>query len=111
MNNFDFDFDYYTDPSEMLQKNGESTKGLIELRILPNLYPSERDLKIILTEVIKHPEMVEVLDDFCAHRIMECKELCDYVNDYTVYELSEMDCVWNTLADVLERSIREYFGY
>ena len=102
--------DYYSEPSELLMEDCETIKGVIEQLIVPSLYPDEKRLEAVLTEIIKHPEMLKVIEDYCVIKINDNHELLSYTTDYTVDELSEMDGVWNTLGDVIEKSIREYFA-
>lgn len=104
-----YELDYYIDPADMFSRDGESTKGVIEKVILPHLYPGDHKLKIILTEVVRHPEMLRVLDEHCQHEAMNCRELWTWVNDYTICELKDKAEVWRLLVRIIEQSIRQYF--
>jgi hypothetical protein len=43
-------------------------------------------------------------------RVCDSETINNYITDYTIAELGDMDGIWNTFGDILRDTIYEYFG-
>lgn len=106
----ELELEYYLDPADIFpDRDGEGTKAVIKLVMLPKLGPEERELKIVLTEILHHPDLLETIEEYCKHAAMDSKALWDYTNNYRVWELKEKRDFWRTFISVVEEAIRKYF--
>lgn len=106
----ELELEYYIDPADIFEESpGEGVKTIIDLVILPKLSPFEDRLRIILTEVTKHPEFLLALEERCKADAMRNQALWAFTNDYRIYDLRDNRKFWITLIKVVEKSIRDFF--
>jgi hypothetical protein len=105
--------EYYEDGTELFNEDLSNITGVIE-SILEDLDPSDSDEKILYDKLVKVKEDQEELleiKNFCMDRVCNNNTICNYISDYTVSELGDMDGIWNEFGDILRDSIYEYFDF
>lgn len=114
----DFGFDdeedeYYEDGSELFMEDNSNIVGVIEdiIEDLDLTNPEEKVLFDKLNKVKSDENVLKELKEYCVNRVCENKSISDYITDYTVSELGDMDGIWNTFGDILRDSIYEYFEF
>jgi hypothetical protein len=118
-NEFDLDFDdiedvddeYYEDGSELFSLDLSNITGTIdEIRCNLDLTdPQEKYLYDKLGETLQDPKVLEDIKSVCIDRVCDNNTIINYISDYTVSELGDMDGIWNTFGDILRETIYEYF--
>jgi hypothetical protein len=109
----DDDEEYYENGTELFSEDLSNIIGMIE-DILEDLDLTEENEKVLRDKLIKVKEDPEILQDiknFCMDRVCDNDTICDYISDYTVSELGDMDGIWNEFMDTIRDSIYEYFDF
>ena len=117
VNEFDLDFEdpddeeYYEDGSELFMDGFSNIEGVIEDigMDLDLTDPQEKALYDKLVVARKDPKVLEELKSICMDRVCDNDTISNYISDYTVSELGDMDGIWNTFGDILRETIYEYF--
>ena len=117
VNEFDLDFEdpddeeYYEDGSELFMDGFSNIEGAIEDigMVLDLTDPQEKALYDKLVVARKDPKVLEELKSICMDRVCDNDTISNYISDYTVSELGDMDGIWNTFGDILRETIYEYF--
>ena len=107
------DEEYYEDGSELFSEDFSNIVGMIEDDILPDLDlndTNDRSLYYRLEEVKKDDKVLQELKDFCIDRVNMSERIINYISDYTISELGDMDGIWNEFGDILRDAIIEYIG-
>jgi hypothetical protein len=107
------DDEYYLDGTELFDEGLSNIIGTIE-SILEDLDLTEENEKVLHDKLIKVKEDPEILQDiknFCMDRVCDNDTICNYISDYTVSELGDMDGIWNEFMDTIRDSIYEYFDF
>jgi hypothetical protein len=105
--------EYYEDGTELFNEDLSNIIGVIE-SILEDLDLSDEEEKELHSKLIKVKDDTETLQDiknFCMDRVCDNDTICNYISDYTVSELGDMDGIWNEFGDTLRDSIYEYFDF
>jgi hypothetical protein len=109
----DEDEEYYEDGTELFSDDLSNIVGMIE-DILEDLDLTEENEKVLHDKLIKvkdDPEILQDIKNFCMDRVCDNDTICNYISDYTVYELGDMDGIWNEFMDTIRDSIYEYFDF
>ena len=116
----DFGFDdedeeeeYYEDGTELFNEDMSNVTGMIE-DILEDLDPTVEDDKVLRNKLLKvkdDPETLQEIKNFCMDRVCNNDTICNYISEFTVSELGEIDGIWNVFGDVLRDSIYEFFDF
>lgn len=104
------DGEYYTDGSELF--DDDTIPGVIENLLLNVDYTEdEEELKVYskMKDLKDDPKVIEELTDLCVQKVSENEKIINYISDFTVSELGDMDGVWNLFGEILEDTIYEYF--
>lgn len=104
------DGEYYTDGSELF--NDDTIPGVIENLLLNIDYTEdEEELKVYskMKELKDDPKVIEELTDLCVQKVSENEKIINYLSDFTISELEDMDGFWNLFGEILEDTIYEYF--
>jgi hypothetical protein len=117
VNEFDLDFDepnddeYYEEGSELFMDDFSNIEGVIDdiSTDLDLTDPQEKALYDKLVEAWKDPKVLEEVKSICIDRVCDNDTISNYISDYTVSELGDMDGIWNTFGDILRETIYEYF--
>ena len=119
VNEFDLDLEepddeeYYEDGSELFMEDMSNIEGTID-DILEDLdldESKEKELYDKLIEAKKNSEIMEELKSACIDKICDSDTICNYISDYSISELGDMDGIWNTFGDILRDTICEYFSF
>jgi hypothetical protein len=119
VNEFDLDFDeptdeeYYEDGSELFMLDLSNIEGTID-DILVDLdldEPKERELYNKLIKVKKDRDTLEDIKLKCIDNVCDNDTICNYISDYSISELEDMDGIWNVFGDILRDTIYEYFDF
>jgi hypothetical protein len=110
---FDEDEEFYEDGSELFSSDLSNIEGTIDdiLEDLDLNNPDEKDLHDKLLKVKDDKETLEDIRSVCIDRVCDSDTICHYISDYTIYELGDMDGIWNEFGDILRETIYEYFGF
>lgn len=104
------DGEYYTDGSEFF--NDDTVPGVIEDLLLDMDYTEdEEEFKVYskMKELKDDPNVIKELTELCIQNVSENEKIINYVSDFTVSELEDMDGIWNLFGEILEDTIYEYF--
>jgi hypothetical protein len=107
------DDEYYEDASELFAEDNSNIIGVIE-SILEDLDLSNPEEKVLfdkLTKVKSDETVLKELKDYCIDHVCDSEEINNYIYDFTVSELGDMDGIWNEFGDVLRDSIYKYFEF
>lgn len=119
VNEFDLDFDepddeeYYNDGSELFMLDLSNVEGTID-DILEDLdldEPKEKELHDKLIEVKKDKDTLEDIKLKCIDEVCDSETICNYISDYSISELGDMDGIWNVFGDILRDTVYEYFDF
>jgi hypothetical protein len=78
------------------------------------LDPTDEEEKILhdkLLTVKDDTKELQKIKEFCMDRVCDSNTICNYISDFTVSELGNMDGIWNEFGDILRDSIYEYFDF
>lgn len=103
--------EYYEDGSELFSEDLSNIVGMIEDDIQPDLDLTNVDDKALydkLEEVKKDEKLLQEIKDFCIDKVCDSERINNYLSDYTVSQLGDMDGIWNTFGDILREAIIEY---
>ena len=103
--------DFYEDGSELFSEDLSNIIGVIE-DIKEELDLSDRDDKLMydkMTEVLTDTKTLQEIKELCVDRVCDSDTICNYISDYSVSELGDMDGIWNEFGDILRETIYEYF--
>ena len=109
----DEDEEYYEDGTELFNEDLSNITGMIK-DILEDLDPTVEDEKVLRDKLLKvkdDPEVLQDIKNFCMDRVCNNDTICNYISDFTVSELGEIDGIWNEFGDTLRESIYEYFDF
>ena len=106
--------EYYDDPSELFPDDGlitvkEEVKGImsdLDLSVV-----DEKAFHEVLSEVFFSHELLVNLTTFVVDKVCDSDTLWNYINDYTVHELGNMDGIWNCFGDTIREAIYNYFNF
>ena len=104
------DGEYYTDGSELF--DDETIPGVIGNLLLNIDYTEdEEELKVYskMKELKDDPKVIEELTDLCVQKVSENEKIINYLSDFTISELGDMDGLWNLFGEILDDTIYEYF--
>ena len=119
VNEFDLDFEepddgeYYNDGSELFMEDLSNIEGTID-DILLDLEldrPKDKDLFNKLLKAKKDKNTLEELKSVCIDKVCDSDTISNYISDYSISELGDIDGIWNTFGDILRNTIFEYFNY
>lgn len=114
-NEFDLDFvnDYYSSPSELFSSGLDEVEGTIEdiISTLDLNEPKEKEYYDTFTKVLKDPDKLVDIKNYCMDKIENDDTIYKYISDYTISDLGEMDSFWDLFSDIILNSVCEYFGY
>ena len=119
VNEFDLDFDepddeeYYNDGSELFSLDLSNVEGTVD-DILEDLNPEdpkEKRFIDVLLNLKKSPHMLEDLKNKCIDNVCDSETICNYISDYSISELGDMDGIWNVFGDILRDTVYEYFNF
>ena len=105
------DEEYYEDGTGLFNEDFSNITGTIE-DILSDLDPSDEEDKELYSKLIKakeDPETLQSIKDLCMDRVCDSDTISNYISDYSISELGDMDGIWNTFGDILTNSVYEYF--
>lgn len=106
----ELELDYYIDPADIFPgPSGKGVKSVIDLVILPKLSHEDDAFRIVLTEMTKHSDFLETLEESCKRDVMNSKVLWDFTNTYSICELKDNKRFWRTFIKEVEESVRRYF--
>ena len=110
---FDEDEEFYEDGSELFMSDLSNIEGTIDdiLEDLDLSNPDEKNLHDKLLKVKDDKETLEDIKSVCIDKVCDNDTICHYISDYTIYELGDMDGIWNEFGDILRETIYEYFGF
>ena len=113
MNRYEMDNEeeFYNDGSELFSEDLTNITGTIESIQLDLDLTNETDkaLNSKLEEALKDESLLSELKEFCIDKVCDSERIDNYISDYTISELGDMDGIWNTFGDILEEAIIEYF--
>ena len=108
--------EYYEDGSELFASDYSNITGVIE-DIIEDIdqYSAPDDeaakaKKEKLTSVLNDPEQLEALKDLAVAKVCDNEIIINYISDYTIRELSDIDGIWNEFGDCLESAIYEFIN-
>ena len=103
--------EFYNDGSELFSEDLSNITGTIENIQLGLDLNNETDkaLNNKLEEALKNDKTLQELKDFCIDKVCDSERISNYIADYSISELGDMDGIWNTFGDILEEAIVEYF--
>ena len=107
------DEEYYEDGSELFSEDLSNIVGMIEDDIQPDLDLTNVDDKALydkLEELKKDEKRLLELKDFCIDKVNMSERIINYISDYTISELGDMDGIWNEFGDILREAIIEYLN-
>lgn len=107
------DDEYYEDGSELFMEDNSNIIGVIE-SILEDLDLSNPEEKVLfdkLTKVKSDETVLKELKEYCVDQVCNSEEINNYICDFTVSELGDMDGIWNEFGDILRDSIYKYFEF
>ena len=118
-NEFDLDFDepndeeYYNDGSELFMEDTSNIEGTIDdiLQDLDPSNPKETELYNKLIDVKKDKNILEDIKSKCIDKVCDSETVCNYLSDYSISELGDMDGIWNVFGDILRDTVYEYFNF
>ena len=107
----EYEEEFYNDGSELFCEDLSNITGMIEDIQLDLDLDTETDktLNSKLEEALKDENVLRELKDFCIDKVCDSERISNYISDYTISELGDMDGIWNTFGDILEEAIIEYF--
>jgi hypothetical protein len=103
--------EFYEDGSELFSTDLSNITGMIE-DMKEELDLSDPDEKLIyekMTKVLTDTETLQEIKNICVDRVCDSDTICNYISDYSVSELGDMDGIWNEFGDILRETIYEYF--
>ena len=103
--------EFYGDGSELFSTDLSNITGVIE-DIKEDLDLSDRDDKLMydkMTKVLTDTNTLKEIKELCVDRVCDSDTICNYISDYSVSELGDMDGIWNEFGDILRETIYEYF--
>ena len=116
----DFGFDdedeeeeYYEDGSELFCEDLSNITGVIEY-IMEDLDKSDTKEKLMydkMSSALTDTKTLQEIKELCIDRVCDSDTICNYISEYSVYELGNMDGIWNEFGDILRESIYEYFDF
>jgi hypothetical protein len=62
-----------------------------------------------MKELKDDPNVIKELTELCIQNVSENEKIINYISDFTVSELEDMDGIWNLFGEILEDTIYEYF--
>lgn len=104
------DGEYYTDGSEFF--SDDTVTGVIEDLLLDMDYTEDdEEFKVYskMKELKDDPNVIKELTELCIQNVSENEKIINYISDFTVSELENMDGIWNLFGEILEDTIYEYF--
>ena len=107
------DEEFYEDGSELFSEDFSNIVGMIEDDIQPDLdlnNAEDKALNAKLEELKKDEKRLRELKDFCIDRVNMSERIINYISDYTISELGDMDGIWNEFGDTLRDAIIEYLN-
>lgn len=106
------DEEFYNDGSELFDTECSNVVGVIEDMIedLDSSDPEDEVTKKKLTDLLNNPEQLEELKDLAVNRVCDNEIINNYINDYSISELGDMDGIWNEFGDCLESAIYEFIN-
>ena len=103
--------EYYEDGSELFSEDLSNIVGMIEDDIQPDLDLTNADDKVLydkLEEAKKDEKLLQEIKEHCIDKVCDNELINNYISDYTVSELGDMDGIWNEFGDILREAIIEY---
>jgi hypothetical protein len=122
-NEFDLDFDipedkdiddeYYEDGTELFSLDLSNIEGTIESIIeeLDLTEPDEKELYNKLVRVKDDKTVLSELKEICMDNVCNSDIISNYISDYSVSELGDMDGIWNEFGDILRETVYKYFDF
>jgi hypothetical protein len=107
------DDEFYEDGSELFMEDYSNIIGVID-DILEDLDLTNTEEKVLFDKlnIVKSDEnILKEIKEYCIDRVCDSKVICDYITEYTISELGDMDGIWNEFGDILRDSIYEYFEF
>lgn len=104
------DEEYYSDGSELF--HDDTVPGVIENLLLNIDYTEdEEELRVYskMKELKDDPEVIKELTELCVQKVCDSEKISNYLSDFTVSELEDMDSLWNLFGEILDDTIYEYF--
>ena len=122
-NEFDLDFDipedkdiddeYYEDGTELFNLDLSNIEGTIE-SIIEELDLTELDEKELYDKLVRVKDDKKVLSELkeiCMDNVCNSDIISNYISDYSVSELGNMDGIWNEFGDILRETVYKYFDF
>ena len=107
------DDEFYEDGSELFSEDLSNIVGTIEDDIQPDLDLADADDKALydkLEEAKKDEKLLQEIKEHCIDKVNESERIINYISDYTVSELGDMDGIWNEFGDILRDAIIEFLN-
>ena len=104
------DGEYYSDGSELF--HDDTVPGVIENLLLNIDYTEdEEELRVYskMKELKDDPGVIKELTELCVQKVCDSEKIGNYLSDFTVSELEDMDSLWNLFGEILDDTIYEYF--
>lgn len=103
--------EYYKDGTELFNEDLSNITGTIE-SMIDELSPLDPEQEEVLEKMITHkdnPEVLKELKNLCEDRVCDSDVISNYISEYTIAELGDMDSIWNEFGDILYDTIYYYF--
>lgn len=105
------DEEYYKDGTELFNEDLSNITGTIE-SMIDELSPLDPEQAEVLEKMIAHRDDTGILTDLknlCMDRVCDSDVISNYISEYTISELGDMDSIWNEFGDILYDTIYYYF--
>lgn len=105
------ELDYYDSPEELFD-NGDSRKTLLDgyIKVLLEDDTLNDVAKNRLQQIIDSEQLQDELIDEIKTELNNSNTLNNFITDYTVSELGDMDSPWNTVMDITNDYILSYIS-
>jgi hypothetical protein len=104
------DGEYYSDGSELFSE--ETIPGVIDDLLINDDFTDDEEEKRVYSKMRSQkddPKVLEELKELCVKKVCDNEKIINYISDFTISELGDMDGLWNEFSDILEDTIFDYF--
>ena len=106
----DEDEEHYEDGSELF--NEDTISGVIEDLLINKDYTEDEEELSVYEKMSRSkddPTVLKELEDICVQTVCDNEKISNYISEYTISELGDMDGIWNLFGEILEDTIYNYF--